>query len=355
MIKYKYMKRIYIILLILGTLGCISSCELEDRRYDGPLFVEFSPDQYNQTASPSGIVKMADGVGAEQIGVQLIGLAQSQPLTVNFRIADQVFYLISIDRYVVDLPDGLAPSQYRTILSTGKYNEDYTFDGLSGFTFDKTYGRGSFTIPSNSYFASFPINILQKGGAQFFFVLEDSDNLIANKPTALLRYMTPIDKIVLLDERFFTDPFDRGWTEIDKDEDGYTWEFFNNPPSISSDSYTNRALLPENYLISPAIAIPGDAQNVTLDFQVAAGATYDYREQYKVIISESEITFDNCRDAIVLQDWTELTEANSAKKFTDVSIDLTAYKGKTVYIGIVHGNCTDQYYIMIRNLSVYTH
>ncbi|MDR2585948.1 MAG: choice-of-anchor J domain-containing protein [Prevotellaceae bacterium] len=349
------MKKIYIILFALGLMSCFSSCKLEDRRYTGPLFIEFSPDQFGQSASPSGIVKTAPGVGQDQIGVQLIGLSQPEALTVNFRVADQVFYLISTDRYVVDLPDGLDPSQYRTVLATGKYNVDYTFDGLSGLSFDKTFGRGSFTIASKSQFASIPINILLKGGARFFFVLEDSDNLLANKPTALLRFLTPIDKIVLLDEPFFTDPFDRGWTEIDKDGDGYTWVFYGNPPSITSDSWDGDALFPENYLISPSITIPGDAQNVTLDFQVASGASNDYKEQYKVIISEQAITFDNCRDAEVLQDWTELVAANSGKKFTDVSIDMSAYRGKTVHIGILHGNCSDQYYILIRNLSVYTH
>jgi len=352
------MKKIYIILFILGTLGCLSSCKLEDRRYNGPLYVEFCPDQYGQTASPSGIVKIASGTGEDQIGVQLIGLAQSEPLTVNFRIADQIFYLINLDRYVVDLPADAAQGDYQTILATGKYNEDYSFDGLPGVTFDKAYGRGSFTIAPDSQFGVIPIKVIQKGGAQIFLVLEDSENLQANKPTSLLRFQTPIDKEILLDESFATDPFDRGWTNIDKDGDGYSWNYYSTVPSITSDSYLDDVgpVLPENYLISPAINIPANAQNVALYFQVAAGASgTDYKEHYKVIISENEITFDNCRNADVLQDWTELTDANRGKKFTDVSIDMTAYKGKTVYIGILHGDCTDQYYILVRNLSVYTY
>ena len=348
------MKKIITILFAIGALYNFSSCELEDHRYKGPLFVELSPDLYGQTASPSGIVKTASGVGVEQIGVQLIGLAQPEALIVNFRIADQVFYLTNLDRYVVDLPDGLESGNYRTILATAKYGIDYTFDGLSGFTFDHTYRRGSFTIAPNSQFGSIPIHILEKGGTQFFFVLEDSDNLQANKPTALLRVVTAIDKTVLIEESFATDPFNRGWTEIDRDGDGYTWETYN--LSITSDSYrSSSALLPENYLISPSITIPSEAQNVNLSFFVASGASSDYREQFKVIVSEEQITYDNCRNVEVLQDWTELTDANAGNKFTEVSIDMTAYKGKTVYIGILHGNCTDQYYILIRNFSVYTH
>jgi len=158
---------------------------------------------------------------------------------------------------------------------------------------------------------------------------------------------------VLLSEDFATDPFDRGWTEIDKDGDGYTWEWYDG--AMTSDSWRSKgvgALTPENYLISPSFAIPAAAKNVTLRFQLAAEDDTDYEEAYKVIVSENEITFDNCRDTDVLQDWTTLTEEYSDETFVGVSVDMTAYKGKTVYIGIVHGNCTGQYYILLRALSV---
>ncbi|MDR2147458.1 MAG: hypothetical protein LBE91_13460, partial [Tannerella sp.] len=176
------MKKIYIILSVLGVLSCLSSCEQEDRKYQGPLFVEFSPDLYGQVASPSGIRKEAFAVGEDQIGVQLIGLATEQALTVNFRMVDQVFYLITLDRYVTDLPEGLNPDQYQTILATAKYGVDYTFDNLSGVTYDSDFGRGSISVSPGSQFGVIPINILQKGGAQFFCVLDDSENLQANKP-----------------------------------------------------------------------------------------------------------------------------------------------------------------------------
>ena len=159
-------------------------------------------------------------------------------------------------------------------------------------------------------------------------------------------------------EDFATDPFDRGWTDIDKDGDGYSWNYYDNPPSITSDSYLDDEgdVNPENYLISPAITnIPANAQNVMVAFQVAAAANgTDYKEHYKVIASENAITSANCRNADVLQDWTELTNANRSKNFTNVAIDMSAYAGKTVYVGIVHGDCTGQYYILVRNLQVYT-
>ena len=350
------MKNINILLFACLGLLVASACETEDRRYQGPLFVEFSPDQYGQKASPSGISKMAPGVGQDQIGLQLIGLAQPQEIVVNFRLADQVFYMISLDRYVVSLPEGAKPSEYRVVRATGVPGVDYKFDGLSGLSFDAKYGRGSIRIAANSQFGVIPIQILQKGGARLFFVLEDSDDIRANKPTALLSYETPVDKVIILDEAFGSDPFDRGWTEIDKDGDGYSWEWYNNPPSITSDSYrSSTALHPENYLVSPALTIPASAQNVALDFEVGAGGSGDFAEQYRIVVSENPITIDNCRNATVVQDYVTLTSANSSKKFTSASIDLADYKGKTIYMAILHGNCTDQYYILIRNLSVYTY
>jgi len=208
----------------------------------------------------------------------------------------------------------------------------------------------------SNVFTSFSASLdLEAGGT--YYIRAFAKNAIgvtySNEQTVVVPNAT-----IWFSEDFSTDPFDRGWTNIDKDGDGYSWNWYGNPPSITSDSYLDDEgdVNPENYLISPAITnIPADAPNVTLAFQVAAGANgTDYKEHYKVIISENEITFDNCRNADVLQDWTELTDANRSKNFTDVSIDMTAYKGKTVYVGLVHGDCTGQYYILVRNLKIYT-
>jgi len=351
------MKKLYTFLITLGVLFCISSCKLEDRRYTGPLFVEFSPDQYGQVASPSGIVKTAPALGQDKIGVQLIGLAQPEQLNVNFRIVDQVFYIIGIDRYVADLPEGYTPNQYRTLLANGKYGVDYTLDGLSGVTFDKTYGRGSFTISSNSQFGTVPVNVLRKNDTQIFFVLEDSDNLRANKPTALLRYLMPRAKTIIFAESFGSDPFGRGWTQIDKDGDGYTWEWYGNPPSITSDSYRGgNDIDPENYLVSPAISVPAGVSEATLEFEVASGASSTssyYKEHYTVLVSEVPITADNCRNVPVLQEDTELTIDNRGKRFSTVTIDLTPYRGKTVFFSFAHKNSFGQNFMLIRNFSVY--
>jgi|GEM_PF-580140 len=350
------MKKINILLLILTGAFLFSSCEKEDRRYQGPLFVEFAPDAKDQ--STSGMVKEAALLGLNNIQVQLIGLAQNRPITVNFRVADQVFYIISLDKYVFDLPNGLQPSEYTVIKSTAVYNTDYTFNGLSGITFNTQYGRGSIVIPAGSQFGTIPVNVIQKEGTRVLLVLEDSEDIRVNKPTALLRYEMSRIKTFVYEESFGSDPLiDRGWSEIDKDGDGYTWEWWGGTPSMTSDSYRGGVDIdPENYLVSPAITIPASVAEPTLSFEVASGAgatSLYYKERYTVLISEVPITFDNCRTVPVLQAETELTEANRGRRFTTVNIDLTPHRGKTVYFSIAHKNSFGQNYILVRNLSVY--
>ena len=155
-------------------------------------------------------------------------------------------------------------------------------------------------------------------------------------------------------EDFASAPFNRGWRELDVDGDGYTWEFLDDPASMTSDSYRGgSSLTPENYLVSPAIPIPSDIGVAKITFEVAAADDSDYEEEYRVIISDSKITEANYTAAAILQDYTQLTEDNADKTFQPVSIDIPAsYNGKTVYIAIVHGNCSGQYYILLRNFKV---
>ena len=349
------MKKINILLLMLAGAFLFCSCQKEDRSYRGPLFVEFAPDAKDQ--STSGMVKEATVLGRNNIEVQLIGLAQNKAITVNFRVADQVFYIIGLDKYVFDLPGGLQPSEYTVMKSTAVYNTDYTFAGLSGVTFDTQYGRGSIVVPAGSQFGIIPVDVIQKAGTRIILVLEDSEDIRVNRPTALLRYEMSRIKTFVYQESFSSNPFiDRGWSEIDMDGDGYTWEIYNN--AITSDSYRNSTgdLDPENYLVSPAISIPAGVAEPTLEFQVASGASASssfYKEHYTVLISEVPITAANCRTVPVLQADTELTEANRGSRFTTVTIDITSYRGKTVYFSIAHKNSFGQNYILIRNLSVY--
>ena len=108
---------------------------------------------------------------------------------------------------------------------------------------------------------------------------------------------------------------------------------------------SQKLLNPENYLVTPAIAIGEKMKSAKVSFEVRA----KYDEGYKMVVSTSPITEANCRDADVVLDW-QVTEVN---EFVTITVDISAYRGKSIYIALVHGNCTDQYYIRVKNLKVF--
>ena len=74
----------------------------------------------------------------------------------------------------------------------------------------------------------------------------------------------------------------------------------------------------------------------------------DYRGKFKVIISDSSITEDNCRSAEVLL--THILENyHPAAYYADISIP-SSYNGKTVYLGICHFDCTNQFILAITDI-----
>lgn len=168
------------------------------------------------------------------------------------------------------------------------------------------------------------------------------------------KFSTPEVIITTLLQEPLTGDVPASWTLIDKDGDGHGWEFYEGYGTVCSDSYLSAegALTPENYLITPAVSIPAEAQSADLSFEIAASAKNAYREKYKVIVSLQPITIDNCRDAEVLRNYTELTEEYKQKNFVNQTMDLSGYIGKTVYIGFVHGDCTDMESLLLKNVII---
>jgi len=296
-------------------------------------------------------VKESSKNGADNLCVQLIKPADGA-VRVNFRLADQLFYIKSTAEYLTELPSGYTPDQYTVYTSTATYGVDFTFDKDSRF--DEKYQQGTILIPVGEMFGYIPLNILQRKSTSAYIVLEDSEDGRANKPTSILNLKLTAEKAIYFEEKL-TGEIPSTWSILDKDGDGFCWEFYAGYGTVCSDSYLSKegALTPENYLISPAITIPAESVNPELTFELAASATNAYQEKYKIIISESPITLDNCRDAKTLRDFTELTQAYSKRTFQTENIDLSGYQGKTVYIGFVHGDCTDMESLLLKNMVVY--
>lgn len=187
-----------------------------------------------------------------------------------------------------------------------------------------------------------------------YYVRAYAKNAMGITYSSQATFATPaVITTTLLDEPL-TGEVPSTWTLIDKDGDGHNWEYYDGYGTCSSDSYLSAegALTPENYLFTPALTIPAKADGAALTFEVAASAKNAYKEQYRIVVSEVPVTLDNCRNAVVVKDWTELTADHRQKTFQFVNVDLSAFVGKTIYVGFLHGNCVDMESILLKNVKI---
>ncbi len=132
------------------------------------------------------------------------------------------------------------------------------------------------------------------------------------------------------------------WTLIDADGDGQNWFIFNTSGTIQSASYNSAALTPDNWLVTPPLAIPA-----TGSYEVTWTATAQDQswpaEHYGVYISTTSPVVSAFT---MIQEWTLSTGV-----FHPV-IDLSAYAGETIYIALRHFNCTDNFRLSIDDFIV---
>ena len=338
------MKTILKSTIVLAFMMVLFSCQKEDWTYKGPQYFEFSAWENGQTANNGVYTKENGEIGLDKVCVQLVKHSDA-PVTVAYKIVPEVYYLKDESRLVSEVPAGKASDLVEVLPSTAEYGTEYEIVPGSGSTFNVSSISGTITIPAGEYFGYINVDMKVKSGNNFYIVLVDSPDTKANKPSSILNYVMLPEKIVYFEESFLTE-IPETFTIIDKDGDGYCWEWWDG--EATSDSWKSGGigpLTPENYLVTPAIEIGSKMKTAYVDFDVRA----KYDEGYRLMISTSPITEANCREADVALDW-QVTEVNS---WVTITVDISAYRGKTVYIALVHGNCTDQYYIRIKNLSVY--
>ena len=171
------------------------------------------------------------------------------------------------------------------------------------------------------------------------------------------------------------------WTNIDADGDGYVWVvgadaagvYHNEGVDVTgnghndshdfviSGSYSNfagEALTPDNYLVSPRIALGGF---ITFWAQ-AQDASYP-AEHFGVAVSTSGNT--SASDFTTIQEWT-MTAKSSIKAnpsttrsgenlragtWYQYTVDLSAYSGQG-YVAIRHFNCTDQFLLNVDDITI---
>ena len=164
-----------------------------------------------------------------------------------------------------------------------------------------------------------------------------------------------------------------GWTTIDADGDGYDWmlasEFMStglghngSDDCIVSQSYVHNvgALTPDNYLVSPKVAIENGS---TFSFY-ACGQDASWPKQH-CGVAVSTTSNSDASAFTTLNEWT-MTAAPGMKKgpgkngapnrvqgnWYQYTVDLSAYAGQQVYIAIRHFNCADMFYLDVDDIAL---
>jgi len=153
-----------------------------------------------------------------------------------------------------------------------------------------------------------------------------------------------------------------GWTMIDNDGDDYGWISYS--ASAHTGAYTaasaswishkkstirtqskqgKGALLPDNYLITPQVAIP--AEGAMLTFWVAAQDDNYLYEHFEVMISTGGNTVDQFTDTLY-------SETISAIGWRQITVGLGDYAGMDIHVAIVHNECTDAFILKVDDVMI---
>ena len=145
------------------------------------------------------------------------------------------------------------------------------------------------------------------------------------------------------------------WTTIDADGDSYNWtlspigEGYGHNGSdgvLMSYSYSNYsgALNPNNYLVSPKLAITANNHYVTF-YAAALDEAYP-ADHFGLMVST---TGTNATDFTMLQEWTMTAKQGGWHEY---SVDLNSYVGQEVYIAIRHFNSQDNFCLCVDDIFV---
>ena len=158
----------------------------------------------------------------------------------------------------------------------------------------------------------------------------------------------------------------QGWTTIDADGDGHNWGLISelytstsghdSSDGVASQSYASGALSPDNWLVSPQLELGG-----TITFYAAAYSTSYADEHFGVYVST---TGTNPSDFVSIKEWTSLATKGVAHGTDHGSVDrvvgdwypytadLTDYEGQTGYIAIRHHDVTDEWAILVDDITI---
>lgn len=157
-----------------------------------------------------------------------------------------------------------------------------------------------------------------------------------------------------------SDSMPNGWTTYDADGDGNGWGVSTNVYnsynssghcvfSTSAKSWTNY-LYPDDWMMTPAIAIPDNASaDYHLSFQIYTSYMSGYTDYIQVYASASPIADPTAltADAMILDG-----SYSSGNAYQEMTADLNAYRGKTVYLAFRHHTATGLWQMYLDEVQV---
>ena len=152
-----------------------------------------------------------------------------------------------------------------------------------------------------------------------------------------------------------------GWTAYDTDNDTYGWDVdatayygtaHGGSSYLYSESYSDldgsyEVLTPDNWLISPAITI-GSGDNLELSWWVKTAAASYPSETYAVYIGTTGTVAALSATTPVYQHTMLATEDS----WDQITVQLAAYAGQTIYIGFRHYNSSDMLALLIDDITI---
>ena len=169
------------------------------------------------------------------------------------------------------------------------------------------------------------------------------------------RYRIPATEATLFFEDFEgleDNALPEGWTSIDSDGDGNgwyslsgdSWEPYSHSGQglVTSASYSGSALTPDNWLVTPQIALQG-----TMRVWLRAQDPDYAAEHYAIYLSTTGNEVADFTTTLVEEAY-DLTG-----EYIQISADLSAYNGQMGYIAIRHFNCSDEFRLNVDDFGIY--
>ena len=173
----------------------------------------------------------------------------------------------------------------------------------------------------------------------------------------------------------FDDSTMQGWTTIDADGDGDTWEVASTPMStgyghnasndcvLSKSYYQGAVLYPDNYMVSPTkIACQNGA---SISFYACAQDAAYAQEHFGVAVSTG--TNNNAAGFTTIQEWTmtakgaqgatvdsehDLRGTRAQGAWYQFTVDLSSYAGQEIWVALRHFNCSDWFYLDVDDITI---